>query len=96
MIATFMIVKAPILYTYSDSKMTSNSWFRCLAGILTLILVGFVDANGLGGMANLSPSSSNIWTTTFIEGRSTGCHWMHQSPTIASFFAILASPLSST
>ncbi|KAK7816420.1 hypothetical protein CFP56_044103 [Quercus suber] len=33
-----------------DSRMTSKSWFRRLAGILTLILVGFVDANGLGDM----------------------------------------------
>ena len=81
MIATFMIVED----SYSDSRMTSNSWFKRLAGILTLILVGSVDAKGLGGMVNLSPSPSNIWTTTFIEGRSTGCHWMHQSPTIASF-----------
>nr|POE66824.1 hypothetical protein CFP56_52034 [Quercus suber] len=42
--------------------MTSKSWFRRLAGILTLILVGFVDANGLGDMVNLSPSPSNIST----------------------------------
>ena len=91
MIATLMIVED----SYSDSGMTSNSWFKRLASILTLILVGPIDAKGLGGMVNLSPSPSNIWTTTFIEGRSIGCHWMHQSPTIASFFAILASSLSS-
>uniref|UniRef100_A0A6N2N0I6 Protein kinase domain-containing protein n=1 Tax=Salix viminalis TaxID=40686 RepID=A0A6N2N0I6_SALVM len=29
------------------------------------------------------------------RGRSTGFHWMHHSPTMASFFAILASPSSS-
>uniref|UniRef100_A0A6N2MMD1 Uncharacterized protein n=1 Tax=Salix viminalis TaxID=40686 RepID=A0A6N2MMD1_SALVM len=37
----------------------------------------------------------SIWTTNFMEGRSTGFHWMHHSPTMASFFAILASPSSS-
>ena len=56
MIATLMIVED----SYSDSRMTSNSWFRRLASILTLILVGPVDAKGLGGTDNLSPSPSNI------------------------------------
>ena len=42
------------------------------------------------------PSPSNIWTTTFIEGRLIGYHWMHHSPTIASFFAILACLSSSS
>ncbi|KAF7816712.1 stress-induced receptor-like kinase [Senna tora] len=31
-----------------------------------------------------------------MVGRSTGCHWMHQSPTIASFLVILSSPSSSS
>ena len=45
---------------YFDSGMTSNSWFRRLIGILALVLVGAVEAKGLGHMVNLSPSPSNI------------------------------------
>ena len=63
MIATSIVVKD----SYFDSRMTSNSWFRRLASILTLTFVGPVITKGLGGMVNLSPSPSNIWTTTVTK-----------------------------
>jgi len=59
------------------------------------VLFGAVELRGLGGVPNLSPFPSSIWTTIFMEGRSTGFHWIHHSPTMASFFAISASPSSS-
>ncbi|XP_028788905.1 uncharacterized protein LOC114744926 [Neltuma alba] len=63
--------------------------------IMTLVLVEAVKSNGVGGTFNLSTSPSSICITVFMEGRFIECHWMHQSPTIASFLAILMSISSS-
>ncbi|KAI5344238.1 hypothetical protein L3X38_012115 [Prunus dulcis] len=55
------------------------------------ILVEPVEAKGFGGLVKFSPPS-NISTTVFMEGRSTGFHWTHHNPTVASFVGILPSP----
>jgi hypothetical protein len=60
-IATYIVITyAKFTYNYSDSGMTSNSWFRRFVGIFALIFIGPAEANGLGGIVNLSPSPSNI------------------------------------
>ena len=59
--ATYKVITyAKFTYNYSDSGMTSNSRFRRLVGIFALTFMGPVEANGLGGIVNLSSSPSNI------------------------------------
>jgi hypothetical protein len=61
MIAIYIIIiYTNFTYNYSDSGMTSSSWFRRFVGILTLIFLGPAGVKGLGGIVNLSTSPSNI------------------------------------
>ena len=86
---TLLKIEKDINIFHSIYEITDNSCWRYLLDVLAFVFVGLVQVKGLGGVDKLC-SPSNIWTTSFIEGRSTGNHWIHQSPIIVNFFYYLS------